>query len=60
VEILNTDAETYGGSGQGNLGGADTGPLAVPHHGRPHSIDLTLPPLAVIMLKHQPMPTKTG
>jgi 1,4-alpha-glucan branching enzyme len=60
VEILNTDAETYGGSGQGNLGGADTGPLAVPHHGRPHSIDLTLPPLAVIMLKHQPKPTKTG
>jgi 1,4-alpha-glucan branching enzyme len=55
-EILNTDATIYGGSGQGNLGGADTGPLAVPHHGRPHSIDLSLPPLSVVMLRHHPMP----
>jgi 1,4-alpha-glucan branching enzyme len=54
VEILNTDSEIYGGSGQGNLGGVDTGPLPVPHHGRPHSIDLTLPPLAVVILKHEP------
>jgi 1,4-alpha-glucan branching enzyme len=53
VEILNTDAEIYGGSGQGNLGGVGTGPLAVPHHGKPHSIDLTLPPLGVVILKHQ-------
>jgi 1,4-alpha-glucan branching enzyme len=52
VEILNTDAPIYGGSGQGNLGGVDTGPLAVPHHGRPHSVDLTLPPLATLFLKH--------
>jgi 1,4-alpha-glucan branching enzyme len=51
TEILNTDAEVYGGSGQGNLGGAGTGPLPVPHHGRPHSIDLTLPPLATVVLK---------
>jgi 1,4-alpha-glucan branching enzyme len=54
VEILNTDATSYGGSGQGNFGGVDTGPLAVPHHGRPHSIDLTLPPLAVVVVKHEP------
>ncbi len=52
VEILNTDSETYGGSGQGNLGGVGTGPLAVPHQGRPHSVDLTLPPLATLILKH--------
>jgi 1,4-alpha-glucan branching enzyme len=51
TEILNTDAEIYGGSGQGNLGGVGTGPLPVPHHGRPHSIDLTLPPLATVVLK---------
>lgn len=59
VEILNTDAEPYGGSGQGNLGGVDTGPLAVPHHGRPQSIDLTLPPLGVVILRHEAMPGKT-
>ena len=51
VEILNSDAEVYGGSGQGNLGGVSTGPLAVPHHGRPHSVDLSLPPLATLVLK---------
>ena len=54
VEILNSDSEAYGGSGQGNLGGADTGPLPVPHHGRPESIDLTLPPLATLILKQFP------
>ena len=52
-EILNTDAEIYGGSGQGNLGGVGTGPLPVPHHGRPHSIDLTLPPLATVALRYR-------
>lgn len=59
VEILNTDAEPYGGSGQGNLGAVDTGPLPVPHHGRPHSIDITLPPLGVVILRHQLTPGKT-
>ena len=49
AEILNTDAEVYGGSGQGNLGGADSKP--VPAHGRPHSINLTLPPLAALVLR---------
>jgi 1,4-alpha-glucan branching enzyme len=60
TEILNTDSESYGGGGQGNLGGVDTGPLAVPHHGRPHSIDVTLPPLAVVILKHEPGAEETG
>ena len=54
VEVLNTDAGIYGGSGQGNLGGVDTGPLPVPHHGRPESVDLTLPPLATVILKQFP------
>ena len=54
VEILNTDAVVYGGSGQGNLGGVDTGPLPVPHHGRPESIDVRLPPLATLVLKQFP------
>jgi 1,4-alpha-glucan branching enzyme len=50
-EIINSDAEIYGGSGMGNLGGVGTGPLAVPHGGRPHSIDLVLPPLGTLILK---------
>jgi len=54
VELLNSDSEVYGGSGQGNLGGVDTGPLSVPHHGRPDSIDLTLPPLSTLILKQFP------
>ena len=52
-ELLNSDAAPYGGSGQGNLGGVDTGPLAVPHHGQPHSIDLTLPPLGSLILRYR-------
>ncbi len=51
VEVLNSDAPIYGGSGQGNLGGVDTGPLPVPHQGFPESVDVTLPPLATIILK---------
>jgi 1,4-alpha-glucan branching enzyme len=51
-ELLNSDAEVYGGSGVGNLGGAQSVP--VPFHGRPHSLNLTLPPLAMLVLKHEP------
>jgi 1,4-alpha-glucan branching enzyme len=54
VEILNSDAGIYGGSGQGNLGGIDSGPLSVPNRGRPESIDVTLPPLATVVLKQTP------
>ena len=43
-EALNSDAPFYGGSGVGNLGGADA--QAHPCHGRPHSLSLTLAPLA--------------
>ena len=48
-ELLNSDAELYGGSGQGNLGGIDAAPL--PAHGRMHSLSLTLPPLSVVFFK---------
>jgi 1,4-alpha-glucan branching enzyme len=48
VEILNTDATAYGGSGMGN-GDLQTEPVAA--HGRPCSLSLSLPPLATIMLK---------
>ncbi|HEY4249752.1 MAG TPA: 1,4-alpha-glucan branching protein GlgB [Roseomonas sp.] len=47
-EVLNTDATTYGGSGLGNAGRAWAD--AVPEHGQPASLSLTLPPLATIML----------
>jgi len=49
TERLNSDAPIYGGSGQGNLGGADAHP--VPAHGKPFSLTLTLPPLSVLFLQ---------
>ncbi len=48
-EILNSDAGEYGGSGVGNLGAVTAGPLA--SHGRPFSVTLRLPPLAVLVLR---------
>ena len=47
-EALNTDAVDLGGSGQGNGGGVEATP--VPSHGRPFSLNLTLPPLAALLL----------
>ena len=48
-ELLNSDASVYGGSNVGNLGGLRTS--AIPSHGMPHSLSLTLPPLSVLFLK---------
>ncbi|HEV8614974.1 MAG TPA: 1,4-alpha-glucan branching protein GlgB [Methylomirabilota bacterium] len=48
-ELLNTDATTYGGSDVGNQGGIPSEP--VPWQGQPHSLIVTLPPLAVLFLK---------
>jgi 1,4-alpha-glucan branching enzyme len=48
-EIINSDAADYGGSGIGNAGAVDAD--AVPAHGEPASLLLTLPPLATIMLR---------
>ncbi len=48
-EVLNSDAELYGGSGQGNLGGVDAAPVGA--HGRYHSLTITLPPLGVVVFK---------
>jgi 1,4-alpha-glucan branching enzyme len=45
-EVLNSNAGEYGGSGMGNHGGVDA--AAEAHHGRPCSLALTLPPLAVL------------
>ncbi|MGY6272233.1 1,4-alpha-glucan branching protein GlgB [Achromobacter denitrificans] len=51
TERLNTDATDYGGSGQGNGGGASTGGMAA--HGQPQALSLTLPPLATLFLLHE-------
>jgi 1,4-alpha-glucan branching enzyme len=48
-EILNSDANFYGGAGFGNMGGGEAVP--VPYHGRPYSLNLTLPPLSVVFFK---------
>jgi len=54
-EILNTDASPYGGSNVGNMGGQQS--ADVPAQGRLHSLVLTLPPLAAILLKWAPAKT---
>jgi 1,4-alpha-glucan branching enzyme len=48
-ELVNTDAAVYGGSDVGNEGGVAA--AATPWQGQPHSILVTLPPLAVLFLK---------
>ncbi len=47
-ERLNTDSAYYGGSNVGNAG--HIGAEAIPMHGMPWSLALTLPPLATVML----------
>jgi 1,4-alpha-glucan branching enzyme len=47
-ELLNTDADRYGGSDVGNGGALIAEPLA--WHDQEHSVALTLPPLAVLWL----------
>jgi len=49
VERLNSDAAVYGGSNVGNAGEVTAVP--VPSHGRPHSLELTLPPLATLIFQ---------
>jgi len=51
-EILNTDADTYGGSNVGNYGGVHAD--AIPWQGQSHSISINLPPLGVVAFKKHP------
>jgi 1,4-alpha-glucan branching enzyme len=55
VEIVNTDAESYGGSGVGNLGSVRAFP--VPWHGLSASATLRVPPLGTVWLRHTPQST---
>jgi 1,4-alpha-glucan branching enzyme len=48
-EVLNSDASEYNGSGMGNSGGVEAS--HAPLHGRPFSLNITLPPLAAVFFK---------
>jgi 1,4-alpha-glucan branching enzyme len=49
TEVVNTDAEAYGGSGVGNMGTVHA--EDVPWHGRPYSVALRVPPLGALWLR---------
>jgi len=51
VELINTDAAEYGGDNRGNLGGVHSQPVS--SHGRPHSIDIKLPPLTTLIFEQE-------
>ena len=51
LEVVNTDAEVYGGSGVGNLGAVEAVPE--PWHGQPASAVLQLPPAGVLWLTEE-------
>jgi 1,4-alpha-glucan branching enzyme len=50
-ELINTDAETYGGTNVGNMGGFEA--EAFDWQGRTHSLMITLPPLATLAFKRE-------
>ncbi len=54
VELLNSDAAEYGGSGQGNPKSIMASSQGC--HGRPYSLTVTMPPLAIVFFK----PRKRG
>jgi len=54
-EIMNSDAECFGGSNMGNGGYVNA--EETPSHGRPASATVTIPPLGVVVLKPtRPLP----
>ncbi|MBX3443617.1 MAG: 1,4-alpha-glucan branching protein GlgB [Planctomyces sp.] len=55
AEIMNSDARLYGGEDVGNGGGVEAEPI--PSHGRYQSVQLTLPPLGMVVLKAGALPT---
>ncbi len=55
-EILNSDAHDYAGSGQGNMGAIEAAPIS--SHGRPYALNVILPPLGAIFLKHEAQASK--
>jgi 1,4-alpha-glucan branching enzyme len=51
-ELLNSDAEEYGGGGMGNMGRVSVGEAR--RGGEPRLAHVVVPPLAVVVLKHEP------
>ncbi|WP_366942462.1 1,4-alpha-glucan branching protein GlgB [uncultured Serinicoccus sp.] len=52
-EVLNTDAQTYGGSGEGNLGAVEA--VDEPHQGQPFSALVTVPPMGAVWFVPDPV-----
>jgi len=48
-EILNSDSESYGGGNLGNSGGQWASDMSWQY--RPHSLNITVPPLGIVMFK---------
>jgi 1,4-alpha-glucan branching enzyme len=55
-EIINTDAETYGGGNIGNMGGFEAEDF--PWQARTHSLMISLPPLATVAFKLEDAPAQ--
>jgi 1,4-alpha-glucan branching enzyme len=51
-EVFNSDSDYYWGSTVGNAGRVEAAAIAA--HGQPQSVELTLPPLSTIFLRHDP------
>lgn len=56
-EILNSDAALYGGTDVGNAGGVVTEAQAM--HGMQQSVELTLPPLGMLIMRSEDSPIET-
>ena len=48
-EVFNSDSQHYGGSNVGNFPGIEAS--ETPHHGRPYSIEIALPPLGCCLFR---------
>jgi 1,4-alpha-glucan branching enzyme len=54
LEVLNSDAREYGGSGMGNMGRVMANNVS--SHGHYHTLEITLPPLACVAFKPETAP----
>lgn len=50
-EVLNSDAEKYGGGNVGSLGGVEADAESM--HGRPYSLSINVPPFAAVVLRRR-------
>ncbi|MDP4098658.1 1,4-alpha-glucan branching protein GlgB [Paenibacillus sp. P96] len=58
AEIFNSDREEFGGGGSVHTDTLRT--VKIPWHGQPQSLELTLPPLSMVILKKAPVRRKTA